>query len=375
VPDWANMGYPVVECFEDGRFIVDKPTGTGGLITPAVVAEQMLYEIGDPANYLLPDVTCDFTQVTLQQRGPNLVEISGAKGKPPSSRYKVSATYMDGYKASMNMALIGFNAAAKAQRTGEALIERTRGMFKHLGWADYTATSVQVVGSEWIYGPHSQAKSVREAVLRLTVRHNDKKALELFSREIAAPGTSFGPGTTGMEGGRPGVSPLVKQFGLLVEKSSLALYCRFGEKQQTVLASQNFTDEMLPGADAPPHLAAMPQGELKEVPLIEIAHGRSGDKGDISNIGLIARRAEYLPWILEQVTPAAVQNYLAHLVKGPVTRYFLPGTNAVNLVCERALDGGGMASMRYDALGKGMAQILLSMPVKVPHSMNTGLET
>ncbi len=102
------------------------------------------------------------------------------------------------------------------------------------------------------------------------------------------------------------------------------------------------------------------------MPLIRLAYGRSGDKGDISNIGLIARTPYILPVLYAQVTAERVQTWLAHLVHGPVRRYALPGFNALNFVCESALDGGGMASLRNDALGKGMAQLLLSMPVKVP---------
>jgi hypothetical protein len=102
------------------------------------------------------------------------------------------------------------------------------------------------------------------------------------------------------------------------------------------------------------------------VPLIRIAHGRSGDKGDISNIGLVARRTEFLDVIAQQVTPAAVKTYLAHYVQGEVRRYALPGLDAFNFVCEQALGGGGMASLRHDPLGKAMAQLLLSMPVRVP---------
>jgi hypothetical protein len=102
------------------------------------------------------------------------------------------------------------------------------------------------------------------------------------------------------------------------------------------------------------------------VPLIRVAWGRSGDKGDTSNIGIVARRASWLPLLRAQLTEAAVAAWLAHLVKGSVTRYDLPGIHALNFVCTRALGGGGMASLRNDPLGKGMAQILLAMPVQVP---------
>ena len=106
--------------------------------------------------------------------------------------------------------------------------------------------------------------------------------------------------------------------------------------------------------------------ETITVPLIQLVYARSGDKGDTSNIGIIARQSAFLPYIKASVTPESVAAWLAHLVKGNVTRYDLPGINAVNFVCEQALGGGGMSSLRNDPLGKGMAQILLSMPVSVP---------
>ena len=103
-----------------------------------------------------------------------------------------------------------------------------------------------------------------------------------------------------------------------------------------------------------------------EVPLIRLAWGRSGDKGDTSNIGIIARRPEWLPLLREQLSTGRVAGWLAHRVKGTVTRHDVPGIHAMNFVCEQALGGGGMASLRNDPLGKGMAQILLAMPVRIP---------
>ena len=130
VPDWAHIGYPIVECRFDGDFTVTKPAGTGGLVAPAVVAEQILYEIGDPSAYLLPDVTCDFTGVTLVAEGPDRVSVSGARGRAPTSTYKVCATYVDGFKLSAQLTIVGFDADAKARRTGEAILERTSELLK-----------------------------------------------------------------------------------------------------------------------------------------------------------------------------------------------------------------------------------------------------
>jgi hypothetical protein len=112
--------------------------------------------------------------------------------------------------------------------------------------------------------------------------------------------------------------------------------------------------------------ASGPDGELREVPLIRLAWARSGDKGDTANIGVIARHPDLLPLLRAQLTEARVASHLAHLVRGRVTRHEVPGIHAFNFVCTQALGGGGMASLRNDPLGKGMGQILLALPVRVP---------
>jgi hypothetical protein len=106
------------------------------------------------------------------------------------------------------------------------------------------------------------------------------------------------------------------------------------------------------------------------VPLVALACARSGDKGDCSNIGVIARHPELLPIILAQLTPEVVREYFSHLVKGPVRRYLLPGVSACNFVMEEALSGGGPASLRMDPLGKGMAQMLLDFPMRLPRQLS-----
>ena len=366
VPDWANIGYPIIECHADGSFVVTKPAGTGGLVTPATVGEQLLYEIGDPASYLLPDVTCDFRQVRMEQAGSNRVRVTSARGRPPTGTYKVSATAAAGFKTSGQLTIVGIDAPAKARRTAEALLERGRRLLQESGFADFLATRIELLGTESAYGPHARPLSTREVVLRLTVTHADKRALEMFSREFAAPGTSWSPGTTGA-GGRPSVSPVLRQVAWLIPKEQVVPTVTLDATTFEVAlppAQQPVAPEPLPRSES-----TLPKGPRLTVPLVQIAFGRSGDKGDTSNIGLMARRPALRAVIEEQVTPERVQAYLGHLVHGPVHRYELPGIHAINLVCERALGGGGMASLRNDALGKGMAQMLLDMPVEVPASL------
>lgn len=372
VPDWANIGYPIVECSRDGSFVCTKPAGTGGLVVPAVIAEQMLYEIGDPARYILPDVVCDFTQVRLTQLGEHRVQVQGARGYPPTDTYKICATYMQGYKLSAQLTIVGFDAVAKAQRTGEAIVERTSALFAKSGMEPYRAVSIEVLGAESCYGPHAKTQGTREAILRVSATHARKDALDLLAREVAPAGTSWSPGTTGSGSGRASVAPSVRQYAFLLPKARLMPLVTLNGDTFEVLqpSGQMF---LAPATNFGAQSALMKaDGEatdLIEVPLIQLAYARSGDKGDISNIGVIARRPELLPFIRAQATEAAVAAYLAHLVKGRVTRYDVPGINAVNFVCEQALGGGGMASLRNDPLGKGMAQILLSMPVRVSQAL------
>jgi hypothetical protein len=374
VPDWAHIGYPVLECHADASFVATKPAGTGGLVNTAVISEQMLYEIGDPRRYLLPDVSCDFTGVSLAQLGPDRVQVRGARGLAPGPDYKVSATYLDGFRCNAQLTIIGIDAARKARRTGEAILERTRELFAQQGLADYSRTRIEVLGSETAYfGPQARTGAVREAVLRLAVMHPQKAALDLFAREIAPAGTSWSPGTTGADG-RPSPSPAIRQFAFLLDKRRLQPVVLLEGKDlaidvpcgQGAVPAPTVRAEPVEAPPGPSTSSGRTAGDWVEVPLIRLAYARSGDKGDSSNIGVIARRPEWLPLLREQLTEQRVALWLAHLVHGQVTRYDVPGIHALNFLCTQALDGGGMASLRNDPLGKGMAQILLTMPIAVP---------
>jgi hypothetical protein len=375
VPDWANIGYPVLTCNADGSFTVEKPPQTGGLVSVATVAEQLVYEIGDPANYLLPDVVCDFTQVQLVQVGEHRVSVRGARGKAPTPHYKVSATYAHGFRCSGQLTIVGLDAVAKAQRTSEAILTRTRRLLAEAGLKDYGDTLIEILGDESCYGPHKNPhiQASREAVLRLTVTHSSKDALAMFAREIAPAGTSWSPGTTGA-GGRPSPSPMIRQYAFLLDKSALQpVVVMDGERKLVQIATHtdaSIRPEPVEGLESSEGFRqAQPERGLDKetitVPLIQLAYARSGDKGDTSNIGIIARQAAYLPYIKAAVTVDSVSAWLAHLVKGQVTRYDLPGIHAINFVCEQALGGGGMSSLRNDPLGKGMAQMVLDMPVRL----------
>jgi hypothetical protein len=373
IPDWDRIGYPIVLCREDGSFAVTKPPGTGGRMLRAAVAEQMLYEIGDPGAYLLPDVACDFRAVRIEQEDAEQVRVSGARGRPPGPQYKVSATAQDGWRCAGSLVIVGFDAAAKARRTAEAVLARTRRILAERGLADYRATYVEVLGTEVLYGPRSATGASREVMLRLVVDHASRQALEIFSREVAPAGTSWAPGTTGPGAGRPGVSPLIKPYAFFIDKSAVPVqFALDGGAPQAVRVLAAGAGMPAPPLAPPPPPVAWSDDDaslLRQVRLIDLAWGRSGDKGDTVNIGLVARRPEWLPLLWQLLTPEAVGDWLAHLVRGPVERFHLPGIAGINFVLQQALAGGGPRSPRLDPLGKGMAQLLLDMPLRVPAAL------
>ena len=212
-------------------------------------------------------------------------------------------------------------------------------------------------------------------ILKLAARHANRAALDLLAREIAPSATSMAQGITGFAGGRPSPSPVVRLFSLRIDRREVdvrvsldgkALPFEAAGSSAARLDAQPSRHAAMPTALSESALAAAPQSATETVPLIRIAHARSGDKGDMANIGVIARSpAAYavLARVLDDETVAA---YFAHLCRGKVTRYALPGCHAFNFTLEGALGGGGVASLRYDPQGKAFAQMLLDLPVEVP---------
>jgi len=370
---YANMGFPIVECSADGSFVVSKPANTGGLVSRDTVGEQILYEIGDPCAYLLPDVTCDFSGVTLKQVGEHQVAVSGATGGSPSNQYKVSATYLDGYRTTATFMIGGFDAASKGQVVSDAIIERVRSLFKLKGVSDFDEVNIEVLGSEATYGAQSSAQSAREVVVKIGVSHQDKRALGIFGLEIAQAATAMAPGITGLVGGRPKASPRLCLFSFLLDKSQLDVSYSLingddNSSQSVAIEAGGALDhQVVPWQTHDVTLL----GDEVDVPLVELALARSGDKGDHCNIGLIARHQQFLPYIEAALTPAAIKHYFAHMVSEHtvVTRYQLANIKSINILMTHCLGGGGMASLQIDPQGKAVAQQLLAMPISISQSV------
>jgi hypothetical protein len=364
VPGWEDMGYPIAECHPDGTAVITKPAVTGGIVTPATIAEQVVYEIGDPAAYVMPDVVCDWRNIQLEQVGPDRVLVSGARGRPPTTTYKVTTTSVDGFRMLTTALFTGIDAAARARRAGEAIIARA----ERIAGERLAETSVEVVGGGDAFGRPGTVHEAREAVLKLGARHPDRGALNVLAREMVSIAL-VAQGMTGVSGGRPKPAPLIRLTHLLVDKATVPVTVTLDDEETVQVpaargvagppsGSNPLVDDPVAPGDSPGKVV---------VPLRRIAYARSGDKGNHANIGVIARRPEFAAAIRAQVTSARVADVFDEWLDGPVRRWELPGLDAINLLLEDVLGGaGGTSSLRFDPQGKSYAAILLDLPVSVP---------
>jgi Acyclic terpene utilisation family protein AtuA len=219
-PDLADVGYPIAELCDDGSMTIMKPPSTGGRINVETIAEQLLYEVGDPAAYLTPDVVSDFTSVRLTETGPDEVTVEQSRGFPATDSYKVSIAYRNGYTASGTLVLSGPDAANKARFAGQMLLDR----LKRIGLS-FAESYVEVLGAgDVVPGVIRPISPPVEVVLRVAVRDANRKAVERFTKEFAPLVTSGPPGVTGYTTGRPSLREVFAYWPALLKKSAIEPY-------------------------------------------------------------------------------------------------------------------------------------------------------
>jgi hypothetical protein len=214
-PDMANVGYPIAELDEHGTVWISKPPDTGGAVNCETISEQLLYEVGDPASYLTPDVTADFTSVSLRQSGRDIVVLDGARGKPATDTYKVSIAYRDGFASSGTLMIHGPDAPAKARLCGEMILERLL-----RAGIELAHSNIECLGlGACVPGVISAPEAAPEVMLRVSARDSRRTAVERFTKEFAPLVTSGLPGVTGYTTGRPPVREVFAYWPALVAKS------------------------------------------------------------------------------------------------------------------------------------------------------------
>ena len=363
-----EVGYPIAEVWEDGTADIYKPADTGGLVNRGTVAEQLLYEIGDPAAYMLPDVICDFTQIQLEQVATDRVRMTHARGRGVPETYKTSMTWADGWRAGSTFWYVGRRAADKARIFADEAVTRTRRKLQAMGAADFDEVAVDIFGEENFWGSHAAVSDTREVALKVACKHQDARAVGLLLREMTGCALGAPAGMAFFAGARAKPSPVIRLFSVLVDKSALSIKL-IGSEGETDFAPPATSKDVLP-AEVGPIPEAVSAENLIEVPLETLAWGRSGDKGDKANIGIIARKAEYLPWIAKVLTTDYVADRFAHFMTAPaIDRFYMPGLPALNFLLHNALGGGGIASLRNDPQAKAYAQVLLDTPIAIPQHL------
>jgi len=218
IPDMAGIGYPIIEAARDGTFVVTKHPGTGGRVTVASVTEQLLYEIGDPKNYITPDGIADFTTIQLEQQGPDRVRCSGIKGRLATEFYKVSISYSAGFKAVGTLVYSWPDAYKKARAADLILRER----FRRLG-LKFDAMHSEFVGVNACHGDMSgePPRDIAEVVLRIGVRSREKASVERFLKELVPIALNGPPSVTGLNAGRSKVDEIIAYWPALIAKTAV----------------------------------------------------------------------------------------------------------------------------------------------------------
>jgi hypothetical protein len=367
VPDPTHIGFPIVEVSEDGSCIVTKPRGTGGCVTPQTVKEQLVYEIGDPQNYLSPDVTVSFLSLLVDDLGNDRVRVSGANGRTYPPTYKVSATFRDGYRSAGTLTIFGRNAVSKARRAGELVVQRVReaGFSLRDSIVECLGSGACAAGAVGALAGNARAESnlLLETVLRVAVEADSREAAESFSREFMPLITAGPQGTTGYAEGRPRIHSLIRYWPCLIPRDAIAplddkiTTADTSQSQQSSFAART-ADEPLSAALARTPNEPQPPRNGRPT-MYDIASARSGDKGAHANVGVIARDGKAWEFLQSWLTADRVAAFFSPLQVTSVERFELPNLGALNFILRDVLRRG----LRTDAQGKTLGQILLEMPL------------
>ena len=365
VPDVAHIGFPIAEIDRSGACVVTKPPQAGGMVTPATVKEQLVYEIGDPARYVSPDVTVSFQGLQVEPVGPNRVRVRGATGAPRPGTLKVSATYRDGYRAAGMLTIFGPESVRKARRCGE--IVRQRLQEAGCTYRDWIVECLGNAESVPVQGSGGRREDAHETVLRIAVEADAERDVEAFTREIMPLVTAGPQGTTGYAEGRPRVHAVFRYWPCLIESAAVLPQVECLATADTL--ARRGSPATWPGlGPTAPLEATRPPAPPEPLPVLpperavtlgDIAHGRSGDKGTGANIGILARSMDHYAWLADWLTADRVARFFAPVGVESVERYDIPALGGFNFVVRGILRRG----IRNDAQGKALAQALLAMPI------------
>lgn len=377
IPTFQNMGYPIAEFSPDGSFVITKHPGTGGRVSFKTVAEQLVYEMGKPTEYITPDVVADFSTIRLEEVGGDRVRVSGIQGRPRTRFLKVSISYTDGYKAHGTLIVSRPEAVEKCRRIADIL-------WKRLG-IEFADRRVDLIGYNACHQHLAPPTDPPEVLLRMGVRDADRDKVEAFSKKFTSVILNTMPGAA-IVGARPRVQDVVAYWPCLIPAELVEPRVSIlDQPSSSVSVPWNPPRDASSGAAAASSLGAEPApeaepsgresravpsqvsgGETRTVRLDRLAFARSGDKGDTCNIGIVARSPAAYQWMVVHLTAQRVKSYFGDICRGEVERYEVPNLRALNFLLHESLGGGGTLSLGIDPQGKTYSHALLMMEVEVP---------
>jgi hypothetical protein len=381
VPSFFDLGFPIVECDDDGSFVVTKHPGSAGLVSCQTIREQLLYEMGHPQVYITPDVIADFTTIELEQEDVDRVRVRGVKGRAPTDLLKVSVSLADGFKASGSLIISGPYARGKAEVVAGVFWSRLASELQNADLEQLDATSTEFIGDDATHRELTPSHQPTEILLRLGTRDHDRRKLAVFRKLLPSMILSAPPGIA-VTGGAPVISEVIRYWPALIPQeaalASYTVYLQDSEKSGPEKLAEA-EDLHWPATGGTPDVSREPEdpypadriaefagAPTTEVSLMRIAHARSGDKGDTASIGLIGRSPECYVWLRENVTADRVKKWFGSMVHGHVERYLVPKLWALNFLLHESLGGGGTISLHIDAQGKTFGPALLRCLVEVP---------
>jgi hypothetical protein len=355
VPDLRHPGFPIAEVFADGRAVITKHPGTGGLVSVGTVTAQLLYEVEGP-RYVTPDVVARFDSAVVTPDGPDRVRISGTRGHPAPATSKVGIQLLGGYRNGVTLVLTGLDVDAKARVAVEAL----RPVLDACAQAD-----VQLLRTD---KPNAPACEEASAFLRLTVKDPDaRKVGRAFSGAVVELALASYPGFHATDPPED-ASPYGIAWPALVPADLVEEVVVFDDGRRVRVPAP-------PRAAAPPGLvpeagvSAPPAGPTRRAPLGAAFGARSGDKGGNANVGVWARSDTGYAWLAAQLTVERFKELVAEAAPLEVRRYLFPNLRAVNFVIVGLLGDGAAASSRLDPQAKGLGEYLRSRLVDLPVSL------
>ena len=375
ITDWTdvktydNIGYPIIEMESSGEFIVTKHEKTGGLVSEKTVKEQLVYEMGDPSNYITPDGIARFDSIELKDEGRNRVRISGIKGEPLTDMFKISMSYNDGWKASGGILISGPDTYKKAKVAAAAFWKRLD--------LKYEQTRTDLIGSGSIWPKSIGSPETNEIILQFGVRDQDRDKVTEFGKLLSSLILS-GPSGMAVISGRPRPSQVVAYWPALMKRENAS--CQVltldteGNRQTFGISfdsKRRYSNTIAAKKRKPRVNPKKASGKLKAGILQDLCYARSGDKGDTCNIGTLARSPQIYDWLVGYLTAAKVKSFFKGITLGKVVRFELDNLEGLNFLLEESLGGGGTRSLMVDPQGKTLAQALLQMPIKAPASLWT----